>query len=270
MSGVGTRLRHALKRIAFSPLPSRLREEIDAVYYIRRLRRGDFIDEPEAKFVSRWIHNGSVAVDAGANLGGYTLLMAGLVGASGSVDSFEPVPRTFRLLDRAIQRLAPFATVRLHNLALSDSSGEARIHVPLEGRLENYYTASLWVDGRQRSSAINVRTTTLDEWRAEHGRRVEFLKVDVEGAELALFRGARDILQHDRPIVLCEIGEGARDGSTSTRDVADFLSDNLYASFQLVRGRFVRSIVTERKSSSANFLLIPEERTAEVLRSTQE
>lgn len=141
-------------------------------------------------------------VDAGANWGLYAARFAQLTGRTGQVDAFEPHPAHARTL-RALAARRPQLTV--HELALADAPGRAILHVPVVGERPVTALASLRTpaDGVEHE-AVAVAVSTLDAELS--GRRAPaFVKVDVEGLELALLHGAEQTLRATRPTLLVEI-----------------------------------------------------------------
>lgn len=141
-----------------------------------------------------------VACDAGAHLGYFTVLMARRVGAEGRVASFEPSPRHAGLLRRTVLRNGlPQVTVVEQALGASVGTGwldpapnDAMSRVrpnPVEGR------------------TIAVSLTTLDAWEASVGglERLDLIKLDVEGQELAALAGAAGAVERHRPAIVCEV-----------------------------------------------------------------
>ena len=149
---------------------------------------------------------GDAAVDVGANKGAYLYWMRRAVGPGGSVIAFEPQPGLARYLEDMRARMA-WDNVSIRDCALSDSSGRRVLHVP---GWENSPGASLealepaGVAGnaeRDREVAVDTLDRQLED--AERPR-IALVKVDVEGHELAVFRGAERILSSSRPALLFE------------------------------------------------------------------
>lgn len=182
--------------------------------------------------VRRLIIPGSVAVDVGANVGFVTALLSKWVGPAGVVHSFEPVPDTFDVLAHTVAKLR-LSNVRLHPCALSDRIGEALMRIPLfaDGR-ENLYESSLEF-GRQASSfsEIPVKTSTLDREIPDDISRVSFVKIDVEGHEERVLRGADLVLRASRPALLVEIEGSLDDPSAPAGRIQGFLSRLGYRAF---------------------------------------
>ena len=139
-----------------------------------------------------------MAIDVGANFGFYTKLFSECVGREGSVHSVEPVPETFDYLHYNARRLG-LSNVFLYQVAASDYSGIARMSMPLwHGGRRNIYEAHL-----DEAGDIAVRVMRLDDLFA--GMKPAFIKIDVEGNELQLIMGARQLLTTYHPPLLVEV-----------------------------------------------------------------
>lgn len=148
----------------------------------------------------RLLDPGETAVDVGANIGHMTSAMAVRVGPAGSVVAFEPHPEIFRELSanagrwRADRR---WAEIRLHELALSDRSGSARLSTPADFAA-NRGTAALLEAGDTAAAAGHVDEVRLARLDEELDADVGVMKIDVEGHELEVLAGAADLLRAGR------------------------------------------------------------------------
>jgi FkbM family methyltransferase len=162
--------------------------------YRKEVRRG----EREIRLVSFLADPRRVAIDVGANKGVYTyaLLKAGC-----EVHAFEPNPKLFAVLERWARGRA-----HLHPQALSDRTGEAVLMVPRNDKGYSNQGASLAPErlGDQAFGAVTVPTIRLDEAGIDD---VGFLKIDVEGFELQVLKGAQETLKRDRPTLILEMEE---------------------------------------------------------------
>jgi FkbM family methyltransferase len=152
-----------------------------------RYLRDDY--EPElTALVSALLDEGGSFVDIGANIGHYTLVAASVVGPGGWVCAVEPDPETFYALERNVA-VAGCENVECVDLAVLDSARDVRLYRSgLGGALNSVYDSSI-----TGARPVMVRSTTLDELVA--GRRVDGVKIDVEGAEQDVLRGARTVLE---------------------------------------------------------------------------
>lgn len=176
------------------------------------LRSGAYEPHLTAVF-ERHCRPGMTVVDVGANLGYFTLLSSKLVGAAGQVIALEPNSENCRLLLSSL-RLNAVSNVQLLPVAADQEPGWAyyATHVGSNGGL---------VDGDDLLSRFGsvVPTFRLDD---VVNRKVDFLKMDVEGAEGRVVHGATRIIEKDRPIVTTELKEEMLQ-RVSGRSVADYL-----------------------------------------------
>jgi len=144
--------------------------------------------------IAALVKPGMVVADVGANLGYYTMLMADLVGPTGRVHAFEPNPVMLRRLRRNIAVNGFAGHTDVHDKALADVDGAiVPFHIPPDfpggGAIARHSHPN-------DSNTIQIETIRLDarpEWHA-----IELIKVDVEGAEELVWRGARGLLEGDK------------------------------------------------------------------------
>ena len=113
----------AIRRVA-----SRLLAKTPRVYLamLKGLRRGSV----EKRLYLSIVQRGDIVIDAGANVGYFTMLFADVVGRHGEVHAFEPVPATFQLLSENIRRFPSYRNVRLNCAALGDRDQRTDILIP--------------------------------------------------------------------------------------------------------------------------------------------
>jgi FkbM family methyltransferase len=142
-----------------------------------------------------------VIVEAGANIGYYTLLMATAQPAGATVHAFEPRPDVF---DRLAEHIAlnGLTSVRLNDAAVSDTAGRATLYLPDSGNRE---MASLDRSFAPATRSIDVRTVRLDAYCAANDLAVDLLKLDVEGSEVRALEGLGTVLRDRWPDIVCEV-----------------------------------------------------------------
>lgn len=138
------------------------------------------------------VSQGMTVVDVGANVGVYTSLFAQLVGPSGRVIALEPAPDNWRALNKALTTNR-WNNVEIHQLAAADRSG--RMYFERSSYNSGNNALSLKSD---REGAESVEVVRLDDLLA--GRKVDFIKIDVQGWEAAVLRGAQQTLEGNRPL----------------------------------------------------------------------
>ena len=178
------------------------------------------------------VRPGATVLDVGANVGAYTLLFARWVGANGRVVAFEPAPEAAAGLRRHLELNALSSTVDVQQCAVSGSVGTARF------ACTEANGANAIVVGPGSTDTIEVATVTLDAFCSRNRIVPDVIKIDVEGAELDVLRGARQVLAFGGLQVFLElhpsswpargIGEQAiRDELASQRFVAEPLAPGL-------------------------------------------
>ena len=153
-----------------------------------------------AELFSLLIRPGDRCVDVGANIGLHTVRLAKLAGRGGVVTAIEPDPGLARRIERNLM-LNDLANVRVVNAAASDRAGPVTLHRPDPGD-PNRARASLHGYSYLTGDAISVSAVTVDEVCGSE--RVALIKIDVEGHEGAVVRGAAGVIGRDAPSVVFE------------------------------------------------------------------
>jgi FkbM family methyltransferase len=170
---------------------------------VPQLVRDGIWEEYETKLFHQIIKPGNVVVDCGANIGYFTLIAAKLAGDKGKVYSFEPEPGNFELLKKNI-KVNSFSNVTPVQKALSDKKGELTLF------LNNLNLGAHSIidsdDPKRKGGSVDVKTITLDgffEYDIKSSR-VDFIKMDAEGAEGLVISGAQRILRENDLKILME------------------------------------------------------------------
>jgi FkbM family methyltransferase len=156
----------------------------------------------ELRFVRSTIGPGQTVLDIGANIGLFTVTMASLVGPTGKVYAFEPLEDLATLLARSVAENNFADRVVLERAAVSDKAGTGK----LISAAKTTNAGGAYLNNGQVPSGhdvTEVKLITLDTYAVR--RPVHFIKIDVEGAELLAFRGAKELLKQDRPVILSEL-----------------------------------------------------------------
>jgi len=159
----------------------------------------------ESHMLSRWVKPGWVAVDVGANVGCYTLLLASLVGESGRVVAVEPIKNNLVALRKNLELNQVARRVTVVDVAVAELPGTLTLHLNQQDASENSTDYTRNVFGPLAASET-VDVTTLDDIaRIHHLDSIDFIKIDIEGGELSALKGAAKVLRTRRPILMMEI-----------------------------------------------------------------
>jgi len=189
-----------LKRVA-AHFPVPWQHELKRHYYAWQIRGDRFrTEEREFELLDTFVSAGDWVLDIGANVGHYTARLSRLVGPTGRVLAFEPVPTTFELLAHNVQQL-PVPNVTLFNLAATDAAAALGMEVPTVA--QGAYLARVTDD----KSGLTVLGMPLDCLRLP--QPIKLAKIDAEGHELPVLRGMQQMLQRDRPTLIVEVSSRA-------------------------------------------------------------
>ena len=172
-------------------------------------------------FIKKYLRPGDAFIDIGANVGVYTLLAASLVGKTGTIDSFEPVPSTFKRLQENINlNLISFA--KLHPYALGENSSL----ISFTSDLDEVNHAVIFRENETYESKklIEVQCHPIEEILPST-KSYAMAKIDVEGLELSVLKGATQMLsQHNPPVLALEINGSSERYNHSASDIINFLN----------------------------------------------
>jgi FkbM family methyltransferase len=222
-------------------------------------------EDAEMRLVSRLLRPGMTVVDIGAHHGLYSLLAAKLVGRRGRVLAFEPSPRERRRLQRHL-RLNGYRNVEIEERAVADASGEADLFV-VQG-FRDWGNSLRPPAVPEPTERVRVRVCQLDEALAERGlRAVDFIKLDAEGAELAVLYGASELLQRaPRPAILAEVQDlRTRAWGYAAREITALLASWNYQWFGVGEVGDLYPVNGDDASYDANLVALPRERVEEFL-----
>ncbi|MFA5024669.1 MAG: FkbM family methyltransferase [Patescibacteria group bacterium] len=156
--------------------------------------------------VSQFINEHSTVIDIGANIGIFSLFTHHLFPDS-EIYAFEPTAKTFDILQKTIIENDLSKNIRLFNMALGDENKEAILMRPKGGiGIGNMIVDSGLLIGREKAfvDSEKVPMTTLDKFIQEKNiKKVDFIKVDAEGYEKQIIKGAKEVIQKFSPVIAC-------------------------------------------------------------------
>ncbi len=218
-----------------------------------------YANMPELLWEKTWdrISNNTTILDVGANVGAFTLKTASFLknkGISHNLYAFEPNPLIYPKLDRNLS-LNPHlnSSISLEQLALSSTSGDMYFDFNEDnsggGKLASYDTG------------IKVKVETLDSFVLRRDiKKVSLIKIDVEGFEPAVLKGARNTIEVYRPMLILEMtDQWFREIDSSTTEIIQYLIDLDYFIIADVDGRIQPKMSIEDipQSFQFNILAIP-------------
>lgn len=163
------------------------------------LRNGGIVEEYEIRLFKKYIRPGDVVVDIGAHIGVFSLLFSKLVGNSGEVISFEPDTKTFSLLSKNIA-INNVKNIRINQLAVSNQNEEISFYLYGSGQNSiGRLSESMPERGLSENVPIvHIEAISLDDFLGD--ARVDFIKMDIEGAEGSAFLGMKKILSKNNNV----------------------------------------------------------------------
>lgn len=182
---------------------------------------------PETLFVQKYLTKKSVFFDVGAHLGEYAILAAEIAN-KGRIFAFEPTPQSRAYLLENIALNSHAKHVEVSEYALSSKQGVA--HFVLEGEAEVNHLSS---EPSASKKTIKVRTTTIDAFRKKYQiKKIDLIKIDVEGGEEAVLKGSKNTLAtHAMPAIIFELNPNSTWYQKSPNPVFALLAKNNYSFF---------------------------------------
>lgn len=271
--------RHALARIRYLPLTLYFRvtpnERIDFGWsYLPACfeeERGIFdreclgVDSGELRFLWRVLRPGMTFLDVGAFHGIYSIVAAQRVGSKGRVVAFEPSSRERRVLKyhAFLNRSLPI-TIEPHAVGATTGAGE--FFIVSDGLEMMNSLRRPNVDSELAS--VQVSTISLDDYcQSAALTHVDCMKLDVEGGEIEVLNGARQLLANSRPIIICEVLDWvAKPWGRQARDTVIYLQNLEYSWFDFTESGDLRphKVMDYYPDHVRNFLAVPNEKVADL------
>ncbi len=216
------------------------------------------------KVLKRPVKTGDTALDIGANVGYMSLVLAKCVGNSGKVFSFEPDSKNFASLKRNLE-LNPDCNIEPIAKAVSDSHQPIRLyHAKFDF---NAGAHSMLPSEKHSSDFVEIEATTIDEFVTSHGlKKVDVIKIDIEGAEMKAFNGMSETLRRSRPFVVCELCEEHQvRAGYSTQAVKKWMAETFdMQAFKVMESGKLKETPIEETHLAENIVFVPSERVQEV------
>ena len=186
-----------------------------------------YFEKHETLILLKKLHPGMVFFDVGAHVGYFSLLASHLVGDTGQVHSFEPTPRTFRLLSDNAKH---HPNITVNNLAVYSHSDELVFNDfgAMNFAFNSFFPAR--VPGGRAVPEVKhrIQTVSLDEYVERTGAKPDFIKVDAESAEYQIIDGMKNTLKTGRPFFMIEVGDLDLDGVRPCSQILEFACSHGY------------------------------------------
>lgn len=205
-------------------------------------------------FLKNIIRHGDTCADIGAHLGYYTMELSKVVGDNGQVIAIEPVSKFNSVLQKLTSRRK---NVTLHKVALGGSGEFVEIGIPKVNNQKKFGHArirelSTWLEYAETEKVKNVKGDDL----FANLTRLDFIKCDVEGAEVMVFSSMPVALQKHQPTLLCELGD-----KNERIKMFDMLRHLNYETYLLRSGKLYRiDVHSDERAISHNHYFIPASR----------
>lgn len=179
-------------------------------------------DVGEIAYIESTLRSGQIVLDIGAHKAGYLYIMKKCVGPSGKLYAFEPQSRLFNYISK-LRQLFYWSNVTVEHLALSDQNRSVTLFVPAaKGKFTSPGATIAPKEQKEYGIKEEVRTETLDSYCERNNIAPNFLKIDVEGNELRVFKGGIHTLTAHKPAMIFEC-EARHIGKEAVQEVFEFL-----------------------------------------------
>jgi FkbM family methyltransferase len=208
-------------------------EKLKLYYRANKYKTKD--DTAGIAYVLEALNKGDTALDIGAHKAGYLYHIRTQVGAHGSIFALEPQTVLYQYLQNIIH-IFEWKNVSAHQLALSDAQGIVKLLLPVNAKQKASSpgaTIAQLDNGVTFTESEAIATDTLDNFCAAHNIKPNFLKIDVEGNELKVFKGGIKTLKEHKPKIMVEI-EARHIGKAQAQETFSFLTNLGYNGFALL------------------------------------
>jgi len=230
------------------------------------LHGGYWQEKDQIHFVERFLRPGMIVLDIGAHHGLYTLLASKLVGRKGKVVAFEPSPRERKRLRRHLW-LNFCSNTRVEPYAVGGQATQAEFFV-VENKTEDWCNSLRPPAISGTTKAIRVDVLRLDDYLDSTALPfVDFIKLDVEGAELSVLLGAQKLLRSARrPVFMIEVEDTrSKPWGYRAREIVSVLDAAGYEWFQPLADGGLARIGPDREDFEANLVAVPKERLEDLI-----
>lgn len=212
-----------------------------------------FFDKEEIDLIKNIVNSTDVVLDVGSNIGYHSLMISKIIGNKGKIYAFEPYDKNFAILHKNIL-LNNTNNIKLNNIALGDKNMKGSLKV-----FKDYaYNSLLNLKRLPQVGTEKVRMEQLDTFVYKRKiNRIDLIKIDVEGFELNVLKGAKRTLREYKPKIVCEIfQENLNPLGIKVRDVIDYILAFGYKGFLISKEKLI-PVGRRKYFNSWNFYFKP-------------
>ena len=218
-----------------------------------------YYEHNELTMQLKLIENGYNVLDIGGNYGWYAMQVA-REKPKANIFSFEPIPSTFNFLNENI-RLNNLNNIKTFNFGLSDADGSFNFyfdpHLSVNASLAN-------VSGNNEVENITCFVKKLDNFVKGQKIKVDFIKCDVEGAELFVFKGGFDLIKKDYPIIFTEmLRKWTAKFNYHPNDIISFFQNLGYSCFTSSQGHLLHFNIVDENTIETNYFFLHKKKHAD-------
>ncbi len=214
---------------------------------------------PTIKFFRNYAKKNMTIIDVGANVGYHTLILSQIAGETGKVFSFEPEINNLNLMKENIA-LNHFKNIEVLRKAASSQNGSIKLYLSNSDNLGVHST--VYCAETLSKEYEEIEAVRLDDFAKENNIKVDFVKIDVEGAETDVLAGMDTILKTHRPILVVELVEKLQKlKGLSTASVKKELFEKYqYQSYKILDSGEIEKLDINTTQDSDNVVFLPLER----------
>ncbi|HEY4786112.1 MAG TPA: FkbM family methyltransferase [Bacteroidales bacterium] len=190
------------------------------------------------------LKKGDIIMDIGANNGYFSILFSHITGKKGKVFSIEAIPDTYKLMNQNIRKHCKHKNISTYNIAISNLVGLIEMYLP--GNDTGQASIKKHGDNSWKEADIiktyNVNATILDEFIEDLSiKKVDFLKIDIEGAEKLAMEGGKNLLKYFMPVIQFELYyKWLKDFQTTPLEIYDLLRGLGYDTFYILEEQITK------------------------------
>jgi FkbM family methyltransferase len=199
-----------------------------------------YSETDSSKNVLNFVKEGDWVLDIGGNIGQTALFLSDKVRNNGMVISFEPFPKTYKRFERNLALNSKFKNIRLERIALGDKKSVLKMHSENKG---NSGQNRISEDEKPLKDFFDVEVMTLNEYVKKNPlKKIDLIKIDVEGFEYKVLLGSDEIIKKFRPKLFIELSDkNLRQQGDNAKDLLKLLHEWGYQAINVNSGMVINT-----------------------------